>query len=139
MLTVDELLRTLEFHEDEIVTLCSELVKLPTPNPPGDTASCAAYIQRYFEDHGVPTKIHSRVDGKVNLCARIEGADSRTLLWMGHIDVVPPGDKKAWKDDPYSGRIVDGYVYGRGSSDMKGSCAAAMIAATTLHDAGTPP
>jgi succinyl-diaminopimelate desuccinylase len=133
------LLRTLESREDEIATLCSELVKLPTPNPPGDTAACAAYIQRYFEAHDVPATIHARVDGKANLCARIAGADPRTLLWMGHIDVVPPGDPTAWRDNPYSGRIADGHVYGRGASDMKGSCAAAMVAATTLHDAGTPP
>lgn len=138
-MTVDELLRTLESREDEIATLCAELVQRPTPNPPGDTAACAAHIQRYFEVHGVPTTLYARVDGKVNLCARVAGADPRTLLWMGHLDVVPPGDPAAWRDDPYSGRIADGHVYGRGASDMKGSCAAAMVAATTLHDAGTPP
>ena len=55
MLTVDELLRTLESREDEIATLCAELVQRPTPNPPGDTAACAAHIQRYFEAYGVPT------------------------------------------------------------------------------------
>jgi len=54
----------------------------------------------------------------------------------GHLDVVPPGDPGAWSDDPYSGRLVDGHVYGRGACDMKGGVVAALAAIRALRDGG---
>jgi acetylornithine deacetylase len=57
-------------------------------------------------------------------------------MFNGHLDVVPPGDPGAWSDDPYSGRLVDGHVYGRGACDMKGGVVAALAALRALRDAG---
>ena len=52
------------------------------------------------------------------------GTPEKHICYIGHVDVVPPGDEKKWTDDPYSGTIKDGYLYGRGVTDMKGSVAA---------------
>jgi succinyl-diaminopimelate desuccinylase len=52
------------------------------------------------------------------------GRGTRHLCYMGHLDVVPPGDESAWRASAFSGHIEDGYLYGRGTTDMKGSVAA---------------
>ena len=63
-----------------------------------------------------------------NLYARI-GSRAPFLLFAGHTDVVPPGDPASWRDDPFSGAVADGALYGRGAVDMKGGIAC-MLAAT---------
>jgi acetylornithine deacetylase len=71
------------------------------------------------------------------LVARLPGTGGgRSLMLNGHLDVVPPGDPGAWSDDPYSGRFVDGHVFGRGACDMKGGVVAALAAFRALHRAG---
>ena len=56
---------------------------------------------------------------------------------LGHLDVVPEGD--GWSFDPYSGAIVDDYIYGRGTTDDKGPVVAALFAMKALKDAGYAP
>lgn len=58
------------------------------------------------------------------------GAGEKHLCYMGHLDVVPPGDTAKWTAGPFSGEIKDGYLYGRGVTDMKGSVAAFFTAIT---------
>ena len=134
-----KLLEGIESSKDEIVELCSELVKIPTPNPPGETEECVSFIEEYFKRQGIPTKVYEKAKGKANIVARIEGKNPRTILWLGHIDVVPEGNIETWTHEPYGGEVENGFVYGRGSSDMKGCCASAMVAAKALHEAGEPP
>ena len=72
------------------------------------------------------------------LVARLPGTGGgRTLMLNGHLDVVPPGDLSTWSDDPFSGRVEDGHVYGRGACDMKGGFVAALSALLALHRSGT--
>ena len=53
---------------------------------------------------------------------------AKHICYIGHLDVVPPGDKDKWTQDPFSGDIRDGYLYSRGVTDMKGSVAAFFTA-----------
>lgn len=62
-----------------------------------------------------------------NLYARI-GTGAPHFCFAGHSDVVPVGDRAGWNHDPFGAELVDGMVYGRGASDMKG-CIAAFAAA----------
>ncbi len=62
-----------------------------------------------------------------NLYARY-GDASPHFCFAGHSDVVPVGDARAWKVDPFAGEIRDGYLVGRGASDMKGAIAAFVTA-----------
>jgi succinyl-diaminopimelate desuccinylase len=59
------------------------------------------------------------------------------LCFIGHTDVVPPGDLKLWTHDPFSGKINAGFLHGRGATDMKGELAAFCVAAS--HCAATIP
>jgi succinyl-diaminopimelate desuccinylase len=78
-------------------------------------------------------------NGIANLYARwgAKGA-SRSLGFNGHTDVVPVGDEGAWTVDPFGAEIKDGYLYGRGSTDMK-SAVAAFAAAAIDFVRDTPP
>src|SRR5215210_1149661 len=51
-----------------------------------------------------------------------------SLAFNAHVDVVPVGDRSAWSQEPFGGEVVDGRLYGRGATDMKGGLAAAMWA-----------
>ncbi|MCH1930110.1 succinyl-diaminopimelate desuccinylase [Shewanella sp. A25] len=62
-----------------------------------------------------------------NMWAR-RGNDGPVFCFAGHTDVVPAGDISRWHTPPFEPTIIDGYLYGRGAADMKGSLAAMVIA-----------
>lgn len=71
--------------------------------------------------------------GVHNLYAR-RGSASPLLVFAGHTDVVPAGPREAWQSDPFQAQVRDGYLYGRGAADMKGSLAAMLIAMERFID-----
>ncbi len=112
------------------VTLTQELVRFNTINPPGNERPCAEYLGKILEDCGFSTSYHAFDEGRTSLVARIGGSSSRPpLCFTGHIDTVPLG-LAPWSVDPFNADIVDGKMFGRGTSDMK-SGVAAFVAATT--------
>lgn len=72
-----------------------------------------------------------------NLYARV-GRKGPNFCFAGHVDVVPVGDEKSWTVDPFGGELRDGYIYGRGASDMKGAIAAFIVAASRFLAAHGP-
>jgi succinyl-diaminopimelate desuccinylase len=72
-----------------------------------------------------------------NLYARI-GTQGPNLCFAGHSDVVPPGDAKLWRHDPFAAVIEDGTLYGRGAADMKSAIAAFIVAAARYLATGKP-
>ncbi len=68
-----------------------------------------------------------------NLYARLGGGEPN-FCFAGHTDVVPPGDESAWKYPPFAAVIQDGFLYGRGTEDMKAAIAAFACAALKLAD-----
>ena len=75
------------------------------------------------------------------LLLKIEGRGEKKLpvLFTGHMDVVPADDASAWRYPPFSGKIVDGCVWGRGSQDMKGPQCALLSAFDELLQEGWRP
>jgi acetylornithine deacetylase len=76
------------------------------------------------------------------LVGRLPGTgsgDGPTLMFDGHVDVVPVGDPAAWSTpDPFSGRVVAGELHGRGSCDMKAGLVAAIAAVAAVRRSGAP-
>ncbi len=70
-----------------------------------------------------------------NLYARIGNAAPH-FCFAGHTDVVPPGDAKLWRSDPFAAEIRDGVLYGRGAADMKSGIAAFVTAAARHLEKG---
>lgn len=119
----------------DVARLCSELVKIRSENPPGYTDEVISCLQEFCSHIGIETQVLKK-GRKHNLLSK---NIQNTLLLCGHVDVVPalPDD---WTYPPYSGRIDDTVVHGRGSTDMKGGCAALLCALEkVLNDGIEPP
>ena len=71
-----------------------------------------------------------------NVVGRIGPGTGPSLLFNGHMDTVGVGDPAAWSHDPFGAEIENGLVYGRGSTDMKGSLASLVYGAKVLKDSG---
>jgi succinyl-diaminopimelate desuccinylase len=112
----------------EVSRICSELVAIRSENPPGRTAEVIEYIQIFFDNLGIRTDITRNAGGHYNLLTR--GTHDR-ILFCGHVDVVPALDE-GWTHPPFSGMIQDGFVWGRGATDMKGGCASLLAAIAML-------
>jgi acetylornithine deacetylase len=67
---------------------------------------------------------------------RVGRPGGKRVILSGHLDVVPPGEPATWSDDPWSGAIVDGRLYGRGACDMKGGVASILAAVRALGASG---
>jgi putative selenium metabolism hydrolase len=74
-----------------------------------------------------------RIDGLGSLIGRV-GKGSKNLVFDAHIDTVAAGDESQWKSPPFSGKIADGLVHGRGATDQLGGAAAMISAARILRD-----
>lgn len=71
--------------------------------------------------------------GSPNVVGVLKGTGGgRSIILNGHIDVVPEGDRSKWTDDPFSGIVKDGKVFGRGTTDMKGGNVAMMLALESI-------
>ncbi len=66
----------------------------------------------------------------------LKGESDEAIAVLGHLDVVPAGD--GWQVDPFGAKIIDGRMYGRGTSDDKGPSLAALYAMKAIKDAGAP-
>jgi len=122
----------------EVAELTSGLVKFNSAHPDGRTDEVVPYIAEYLDKYGIEHEVHAQDPKKPNIVARLPGKSEHKVLWLGHLDVVPEGKLEAWKYPPYDGVIKGGSVHGRGSSDMKGSCAAALVSARILSTRRLP-
>ena len=108
----------------DVSHICSDLVKIRSENPPGDTRDIIEYIKERTDSLGLRTRLIKNRGGRHNL---VSSPVRGRLLFCGHVDVVP-ALAEGWDEDPNSGAIRDGKVFGRGATDMKGGCAAILAA-----------
>lgn len=131
----------LDAAQDATVKLAQALVKVPSVTPldakdlPAARQSIDIMAEAAKETGASITRLafeggHPKWDYKVeNLVLEWSfGKPDKHICYIGHLDVVPPGEGKDWSEDPYSGTISDGYLHGRGVTDMKGSVAAFLTA-----------
>ena len=134
-MSIQKILTRVNDFREELAEVCSQLIQRPSAHPEGRTVECVKYIEDYFKEIGIPTNIYKKTENKPNIVAHIKGVGEKKIAWIGHLDVVPEGKPENWTYPPYSGKITsDGNIWGRGSSDMKGACAAAMVAAKVLNE-----
>jgi len=114
------------------IQLTQSLIELPSLTP--NDAGCQLLIANRLAALGFQNE-HMRFNEVDNLIATI-GDTGPLWLFLGHTDVVPVGDLADWENDPFKPEIRNGYLYGRGASDMK-SAIAAMVTACEQHFCAT--
>jgi succinyl-diaminopimelate desuccinylase len=127
--------------ESELIELTRDLVRIPSVIRPGDPdateAAVAAHVERWLTKEGFAVEVQDVAPGRPNVLGSIgEKGQGRCLLLEGHTDVVTEGDVREWTRTPFGADLVDGRIYGRGTADMKGGLAAAMIAAAAIRRSG---
>jgi acetylornithine deacetylase/succinyl-diaminopimelate desuccinylase-like protein len=119
--------------------LLQHLIRFDTTNPPGNETECVAYIQGLLAEVGLETTLLGRAAERQNLIARLKGREEAPpLLLYGHADVVTTACQR-WTYPPFEGRMVDGYVWGRGALDMKGAVAMMVAAVLRARTEGLKP
>jgi len=111
--------------EPEVISLARQLIRLPSYTP--DDAGCQPLLMNRLGGHGFQGE-HHRLGEVDNVLMWHGDEPGPALMFLGHTDVVPPGDLKSWRHDPLSAEIEEGVLYGRGVADMKGSVAAMVLA-----------
>ena len=125
--------------ERETTELLQRLVRFNTVNPPGDEREAQELLAGMLRDAGFEVQLLGRTEERPNLVARLRGAgDGPTLCLLSHVDTVL-ADAAEWQRDPWSGDVVDGVLWGRGSQDMKSQTAAEVAAALALAQSGWRP
>lgn len=131
-------------HKEEIIHFLSRMISIPSVNEgtpeSGKELKIQNWIRDQFEQFGFDKVDYWAVDKKgirPNVVGVIQGRDGgKSLILQGHCDVVPVPKTELvqWKYDPWSGKISEGRICGRGSSDTKGGNAAMFWAAKALID-----
>lgn len=111
------------------VDILQKLIQCPSVTP--EEGGALSLLQHISESLGFaverPIFTADNTPDIENLYARY-GKSGKHLMFAGHSDVVPTGDKNAWQHPPFAAQINDGIMYGRGTVDMKGGIACFIAA-----------
>jgi acetylornithine deacetylase len=148
----------MESYREALISLASDLVRIPTINfpPDGDEAPGQERLRACYEALGLkidqfspadlpeypshPEFLPRNLKGRENLVGTWKGTgNGKSVVITGHMDVVPIEPLPWTVTQPFEPKILDGKLYGRGSADMKGGLAAAAIAVRMLKDEGFVP
>ena len=123
-------------NREELLKLTQDLIRIPSHTVyENREKEVAAYIADILEREGIEYCFQSADGDRCNVLATIRGnGTGKSLMLNGHMDTVPV----AGMDDPFNPVIVDGNMYGRGSSDMKSGRAAMLYAVLTVHRMKVP-
>lgn len=126
------------FDEQEQISIFKELIQIPSQNPGEYEENIALKIHEILNKEGISSNLKYVSEGRPNVYATLDsGIVGKTLLYNGHLDTVPAGN--GWDYQPFSAHEdEEGFIYGRGTSDMKAGVASMLYAAICLKRAGFP-
>lgn len=123
----------------ELKEIFKDLLRIDTSNPPGNETAAAKHISSLLSSQGIESKLIEGEPGRGNVVAELRGSGRRSLTFLGHLDVVPPGPLEAWEHPPFSATELGDHIFARGAADMKNIVAAQVFALLKLKREGFRP
>ncbi len=121
------------------IELLQNLIQFDTTNPPGNEIDCVNYVNRLLTDANIDTWIFTKDPNRPNLIARLKGQGAAPpLMLYSHVDVVTT-EEQDWAHPPFEGKILEGYIWGRGALDMKSGVAMMLAAVLRANAEGLSP
>jgi len=117
-----------------------QYLRIDTTNPPGDVTKAVSFLRGILRQAGIEHQIlvADASTGKLNILARLKGSGSaKPILMINHMDVVPV-ERDKWQGDPFGGILKDGFIWGRGTLDMKAMGIAELMALILLKQEKVP-
>lgn len=120
-------------ERNRLIEIIKKIVDIPSEKPNGNEMEVGNCIFTFLKNLGF-SPIKQTVDEQsFNILCLIKGnSEGKTIMYNGHIDVVPAGDKSLWTNDPYDCKERDDRLYGRGTCDMKGSVGCMLYVAERI-------
>jgi len=122
-------------NEDRIIELAKQVIAIPSVS--GEEKAVMEHTRKLLEDMGIYVEVHGSEDRPI-IYACLNPDAEKQIIFNGHLDVVPIAKPDAWTKDPWNPSIEEGRLYGRGSSDMKSSCAVMIHLLEILKDMDLP-
>jgi acetylornithine deacetylase/succinyl-diaminopimelate desuccinylase-like protein len=124
----------LQSREDALLQFTRDLIATPSWTPPGEERAVAERMQQELETLRLGrAEVIARKPERPNLSRKLFGArPGPRLMYCGHMDTKPPGNRAEWSQDPHDPVIQDGKLHGLGCGDMKAGIAAMVYAAAAL-------
>ena len=143
MHSLELLIREVDNATEELLEIHRRLVQFPTVNtgimPTGNELELCQYLHQLFTEEGIPSEVLESAENRGNFIARLGDKGGKAkLMFMSHSDVVPEGDSKNWTFPPFSAKVSEGRVYGRGASDCKGLTACQIMTIILLKRLNVP-
>jgi len=138
MITAEQIIKIVEDNKDEAIRCLQEIVRVPSVT--GDEEAVSKVFTQWIESTGLKVENYPSAPGRPNLIAEWNGSqEGKRFVFNGHMDVFPPDAKDPGLYGPWSGKLVDGKVYGRGAADMKGGDCGVLMAVKFLRQMGFDP
>ncbi|MGC8579290.1 MAG: ArgE/DapE family deacylase [bacterium] len=150
-----DILKAVDENSQEIIRFLQDILRIPSVT--GEEKQIQDYISKKLEGlnmeldiwepeieklkgHPAFVPVEASYKNRPNVVGKIKGTGKgKSLLFNGHVDVIPVGRREAWTVDPWGGEIIDDYIYGRGASDMKSGIAAMTAVAMIMNKLGLKP
>lgn len=150
-----KIIAKVDASRDQAIQFLQDMVAIPSVT--GDEAAIQKHMSGYLSKVGLEVDMwetdweelkkhpgYRPVDrgykGRPNIVATLKGTGGgRSILLNGHTDVIPVGNGEGWSDNPWSAKIENGRIYGRGSCDMKSGVASHVLAVQYLKELGLTP
>ncbi|HSV01329.1 MAG TPA: ArgE/DapE family deacylase [Roseiarcus sp.] len=150
-----KILAEIDANKDGAIAFLQRMVAIPSVT--GDEAAIQKFVADHMKSIGLEVDlwetdwealkkhpgyrpVERGYAGRPNIVGTLKGTGGgRSLLLNGHTDVIPVGKGEGWSDDPWSGKIRNGRIYGRGACDMKSGVASHILAVQHLKALGLTP
>ncbi|MGQ9507299.1 MAG: M20/M25/M40 family metallo-hydrolase, partial [Candidatus Bathycorpusculaceae bacterium] len=135
-MSLEKVYNNIDANADNFVEALVKLVRQPSVSAKGEgIEDCAKLVDEMLRETGFLTKIFRYEKGNPVVYGEMKSKKaSKTLLFYDHYDVQPPEPIEKWTYEPFSGKIADGKIFGRGASDNKGNFVSRLKAVQAFLD-----